>query len=238
MDILGKKLTLSLKTQKRIYQKLFVIMLIVGIGIFPLTLTAQVQFKENELPEKGMKLVFSEDFSKGKPGKSVETLGWKVKASKGTMFTITKDHSLKITHSTTGGDEILYALPKTIKKGVLEFDVKLDNRGGGWSLKIFVGRRLTAFSSNNWAVYNSQDNSWTDVRRNLKYNRWLHCKIAFDATTGELFSALRFYINGKLLKTVSNKGFKGISEVKFGDYGPNKPLVSYIDNIKVFASPD
>ena len=55
-------------------------------------------------------LVYSEDFEKAKPGKTLGDLGWQVHDGAGALFEVTPDHNLRIIHSSVGfsPDRIVY----------------------------------------------------------------------------------------------------------------------------------
>jgi len=184
-------------------------------------------------------LVFSEDFEKAPPGANPARLGWHVSAPKGAVFEITPEHHLKILHTTVDycGDRISHPV-KPIRRGALEFDVKLGSESSDWfSLKVMVAGKNTAFTGGNWRVYESKPTptkiQWRKVGT-VPLDEWHRVRVEFDLEAR--FPILKFFVDGKQTGSAgAEEGVKEFKEVIFADYGLSSGRVTnYVDNIKVF----
>jgi len=179
-------------------------------------------------------LVFAEDFDKVPPGTRLP--GWIVKNPKGAVFEVTPEHKLKIVHTTVdhSKDRIIHKV-KSVKKGVLEFDVKLGRLNNDYfTLRVMIAGKLTSFCRDLWRAHDGEG-KWTNVG-NLEYGRWHKCRAEFDFTS-EL-PTIKYFIDGKQTgTTAAKKDSREFNEINFQDYGlASGTVTNYIDNIKLFES--
>ena len=176
--------------------------------------------------------VFSEDFDKVPPGTGLP--GWIVKNPKGAVFEVTPEHNLKIIHTTVdhSKDRIIHKV-KSVKKGALEFDVKLGGLNNDYfTLRVMIAGKLTSFCRNLWRAHDG-GGKWTNIG-SLEYDKWHKCRAEFDFASK--LPTIKFFIDGKQTGTAAaGKDATEFNEINFQDYGlAGATVTNCIDNIKLF----